>query len=612
MKKVFLVLLTVFVAIWAFAEVKNPDTFISLTIGEPETLDPHWMYDTASGEVVLNAYDNLIRYDGESLTDFLPMIATEVPTLENGLIKDGGATYIFPIREGIKFHSGNELTPYDVEYSFERGMVQDRAGGPQWMIIEALSGGDYSSIETWFKDYSGMAYSDAVDENKEAVSDEAANKLVAFFNEVIDPLVEVDGNNVVFNMKGPFAPFMQIIAHYAGWSAIVDSQYVAELGGWDGNPSGWWKYHDPSQGDTVLHTQDAGSGAYKVVNWDRTQQRVTLERFDDYWMGQAPLKNVVIWGVDEYSTRKSMLEAGDADIVYVPVQYRDQVIDLEGVRVIEGYPAAQTTTFFMNWEVAEDSEYLGSGKLDGNGIPKDFFGDIHVRRAFRHCYNAEVFINEVLYGLGDPIPTDLPIGYLGYSEELPVPEFSLKKATEEFKKAFDGKVWENGFEITLLYNTGNDIRQTVCEMLKFYIEQINPKFKVNVNGVQWPTFLAASLNGLQPAYTLGWLADYADPHNFIATYYASYGTFGQTYGEPFKEFARENLDPLIEEAVKTPDPEKRKELYLEIQEIAIEQALTIPLYNPTGFHVERTWVKGWYPHSLRSGPWYYVLDKAEE
>ena len=610
MKKLLLLVLSVLL-VSAIAFSFDPETFVNLTIGEPETLDPHYCYETAGGAVILNVYDNLIKYKGDSVTVFEPMISTEVPTVENGLIKDGGTKYVFPIREGIKFHSGNVLTPYDVEYSFERGILFDPSGGPMWMIIEALSGGDYASLEGWFEAYSGMAYSDAVDEDRNPTSEEAKAKLIAFYNEVIDPLVEVDGNNVVFTLHGPFAPFMWIISHYAGWSAVIDSQWAKDNGAWDGNADGWWKWHDLQPEETPLHSVDAGCGPFKVVEWDRAQQKVILERFDEYWRGPAKLKTVIIWGIDEYSTRKAMLEAGDADIVYVPTQYKEQVVNMPGVRIIDGYPTSAITSFHFNWKVKEGSEYIGSGKLDGNGVPPEFFSDPHVRKAFYYCYDGQTFIEEVLNGYGKLVPTDLPEGYLGYDPTLPVPEFNLAKAAAEFKKAFDGQLWEKGFKLTLLYNTGNEARQTAAEMFKFYIESLNPKFHIDVQGVQWPTYLKAQRAGYMPAFIIGWLADYPDPHNFLATYYASYGIYASRQGEPFLEFAKANIDDLITAAVKETDPAKRDELYKEVQRIAIENTLGVPLYMPLGFHVERDWVRGWYPHPLRSGTNYYEVYKEE-
>ena len=55
--------------------VKNPDTLIEATIGDPESLDPAWAYDTASGEVIFNVYETLVFPKGGSGTDMVPMLA---------------------------------------------------------------------------------------------------------------------------------------------------------------------------------------------------------------------------------------------------------------------------------------------------------------------------------------------------------------------------------------------------------------------------------------------------------------------------------------------------------------------------------------------------------
>ena len=613
MRKILLVTLTVlFLSLVAFAS--DPDTFVNLTIGEPETLDPLHSYDTASGEVILNLYDNLIQYNGESVTDYLPMISTEVPSVENGLISPEGTVYTFPIREGVKFHTGNVLTPEDVKYSFHRYILGDPSGGPQWMIIEALTGGAHASVESWFEAYSGMPYSEAVDADKNVVSEEARQKLISFYEEVVSPKVKIEGNSVVFTLDAPWGPFMNTIAHFGSWAAITDSKWGIENGAWDGKADGWWKWHDLEPQESPYHNADAGSGPFKLVEWDSAEMKVVLERFDDYWAGPATIKNVVIWGIDEFSTRKAIFEAGDADIAYFGAPYLDQAEALaaEGKAVVtKGYPTASITSLHFNWLVAEGSEYLGSGKLDGNGVPRDFFSDIHVRRGFAYCYDGATFVDEVLNGLGELVPTDLPKGFLGYDETLPLPEFNLAKAAEEFKKAWGGEVWEKGFKIQLLYNTGNDARQTIAEMLAYFVNSINPKFKVEPLGVQWPTYLAAQRNGFLPLFTIGWLADYPDPHNFIATYYASYGAYASRQGVPFQEWAAANVDAEISAAAVSVDNEERIKLYRSVQEKVIDAAIGIPLYMPTGLNVRAPWVEGWYPHLVRSGFYYYQLSKNQ-
>ena len=49
--------------------------------------------------------------------------------------------------QGVKFSNGDVLTPDDVKYSFERGMVQDYSAGPQWLIFFPLFG-VYSSRDS--------------------------------------------------------------------------------------------------------------------------------------------------------------------------------------------------------------------------------------------------------------------------------------------------------------------------------------------------------------------------------------------------------------------------------------------------------------------------------
>jgi peptide/nickel transport system substrate-binding protein len=156
-----------------------------------------------------------------------------------------------------------------------------------------------------------------------------------------------------------------------------------------------------------------------------------------------------------------------------------------------------------------------------------------------------------------------------------------RKGRRRIQEGRGGEVWEKGFKIQILYNTGNDERQTIAEMLAYFVNMINPKFKVETLGVQWPTYLAAQRNGFLPLFTIGWLADYPDPHNFIATYYASYGVYASRQGVPFQEWAAENVDANISKAAASVDNDERFALYRDVQEKAIEAALGIPLYMPT-------------------------------
>lgn len=598
---------------FSFAEVKNPDSIILVTIGGPETIDPHWSYDTASGEVIYNLYDNLINYNGESTSEFLPMLSTKVPSVENGLIKDDGLTYIFPIREGVKFHNGDVLTPEDVVYSIKRGLVFDRAGGPMWMLFEPLLA--THSIEETAVELAGVEnYSDLFENGdpRGELKSNYKNAMVKVITDYVDKVVEIDGNNVIFHLAQPYGPFLNILAHSGGWAAIIDKKWAIEQGAWDGKADTWWKYHDPENEKDPLYKIENGTGPFVLKKWV-PEEIVMFERFDDYWQGPAKVKNAQIKSVNEWTTRKLMLQAGDADIAYVPIQYLSEVKGLEGVRIIENLPSLSNVVSMWPWTInAEGNTYIGSGKLDGKGIPPDFFSDIHVRRGFSYLFPYKIFITKIAKGQAIRNPGPIIKGILGFSDDPSLfYEFSLLKAKAEFEQAWDGQLWEKGFEFSIFYNEGNDTRKAISDMLATYAKMINPKFKLTSVGVQWSAYLKAFLTEKLPIFTIGWLADYPDPHNWAPVYMGSKGDYSSMFGEAYREFARKNVDPLLDKALKETDTEKRAALYKELTQIAHDQAISLYVYQPIGHHVERTWVQGWYYNPIRPGVDFYSLSKTK-
>ncbi len=581
MKKIKLLILAlalVFMVSGLVGAVSN-DTYVDIDMGDINTLDPHFSYDNASAEIITNVYENLIRFKKGSNSDFEPLLSTEVPSTANGLISADGTIYTFPIREDVIFHNGNDLTPEDVKYSFLRGLIQDRNGGPMWMLFEPLYG--VGSLSDITNELVGV-------EDPANLTAEQSEAVYAY----LEKAIVVNGNNVEFHLPAPFPPFLSIIVRDNGVGAILDKEWTIAQGDWDGKADSIANYYNPEKEADPLFDKMNGTGPYMLKEWVNGE-RTVLSSFKAYWREPARLKTVIIKSVEEWSTRKLYLQRGDADSVYVDPMYLNQVRGMDGVNVIEDLPRLSMTNGLMNFDiVTEGNPDVHSGKLDGNGIPADFFADVHVRKGFSYAMPYQTFIDQVAMGMGQKARGPIPDPFLGFNPHSDVYEFNLDKATAEFKKAFDGELWEKGFEITILYNSGNNTRKTAVDMLKTYVEQVNPKFKVNVRGIQWSTYLDNLIAGKFTLGFIGWGADYADPHNFAVPFLRSDGTYGGFKGDVYIKWAEKNIDPLIAKGVTATDPAVRADIYAELQQISYEEALDIYLYQPTGNYVFRENVEG--------------------
>ena len=94
-------------------------TLMTVAKGAPSgSPDPQINYTLQEWQLLVITHDGLLgfkRAAGTEGTKLVPDLATEIPKPQ-----DGGKTYVFHIRKGIKFSNGKELKPSDVKYTFER------------------------------------------------------------------------------------------------------------------------------------------------------------------------------------------------------------------------------------------------------------------------------------------------------------------------------------------------------------------------------------------------------------------------------------------------------------------------------------------------------------
>ena len=88
--------------------------------GDAATLDPHSQNETFNNGINNMVYETLLTRDRQSFAKFLPGLAVS-------WTNTGPLTWVFKIRQGVKFHDGSPLTADDVVFSFNRARANRRS-----------------------------------------------------------------------------------------------------------------------------------------------------------------------------------------------------------------------------------------------------------------------------------------------------------------------------------------------------------------------------------------------------------------------------------------------------------------------------------------------------
>jgi len=543
----------------AAANIKNPDTFVYTSYGDTQTLDPATEYDTASSTIVKNVYEGLIAFEKEDPSKFVPVLATEVPTAANGGITNGGKTYTFNLRTGVKFHNGNPLTAEDVVYTFKRNLVTDQDASWMWMLYNAFfaTGG----------------------------SRDGDGKIVITWNE-INNAITANGNKISFNLKQAWGPFLSVMANTFG--VVVDKEFVVSNGGWDGTEATWKQFNNPETGKETLFDKANGTGPYMLSRWEKGTELV-LDRFDGYWGKKPAMAHGIVKIVSEWSTRKLMLLQGDADFAQVDPPYYNEMDKESGLTVQRALASLNITSFLFNFvTVTKDNPTVGSGTLDGSGVSADFFTDLNVRMGFLAAWDEATFLKDGAGGYGvDPV-TPVVKGLPFRNENQKRVPFDLAKSADYMKKAWGGQVWEKGFKMQLFYNTGNVVREIAAKMIAESMAKVNPKFQIEVIGQEWPQYLSAFRGGMLPMYASGWAPDYPDPDNYVDPYMMSEtGAYAGPQG-----YKNAEVDRLITEARFATDNAVRQRDYYKLQELYVTDPPGTGILQPVTNRYWKDWMKG--------------------
>ncbi len=378
--------------------------------------------------------------------------------------------------------------------------------------------------------------------------------------------VEADdeAGTLTFNLAQPWGPWLATLAQ--SWGAAMDKEWAIENGAWDGTCETWVDHYSPGAENTPLGSVINGTGPYKLDYWT-PGRGVGPDRQRGLLAGRratrcGPAAPAACPGssasfsklVDEWGTRFAMLQAGDAENVAVPAANRPQVDEFVGevcdyetnectptdnpdapLRKWGNLPSVSRTNVFMNFDLSQEegtNPYIGSGQLDGNGIPPDFFNDIHVRKALNYCFDYDTFIADAQNGEGIRNNGPIIYGMLGYNEDGPMYEYDLEKCEAELAAGLGRRAARDRLPLSRWPTTpATSLARQPAPSCSPALRTINENYQIECLGLPWPTMLRSFRAGQLPLTASGWIEDIHDPHNWVQPF--TVGTYA----------GRQNLDP---------------------------------------------------------------------
>lgn len=543
MKKQLITLILALTLGWSAAQ-----TYVYQRANDIGTLNPFIANASPSAEVAQNLYETLYGYAGTSL-QLEPQLATSYEASADGL------TYTFHLREGVTFHSGNPFTCADVRYSYLRALIYDPG-----LLTEAVLGP--GGVGAW-------AFGEGTPDEEYAAFWRSIDRSIECLDEMT-ALVRV--------VKADPVLLPKLNTHL---TSIVDSRWAMEQGMWDGTEATWRDWIEAYDTDVLLQTAASGTGAYRLVEWE-PGVHVVAERYDGYWGAQPYYERITYAVVQDEGERIAALMAGAADQIDFSgeAMSEDELADQPGVTVLD--PSTDPTlpwgltdiwgALFNYAMEPEGNPYIGSGQLDGAGIPPDFFTDVNVRKCFAYTFDPDAYDEALLGGKGLTLTMALAPQFGGYDATIPTYTADEAAAEEHCRAAWGGQVWERGVRFSLPYPLGHAPFDVFATQFKGSFEALNQKFHVDLVDISWDEYFDPAAGQRAPMKLMGSPFLLPDASGILPGWYESHSSWPGIFG-----YSNAEIDDLLTATRSEFDEAKRNESYRRIGLLGYEDAAFILL-----------------------------------
>lgn len=474
-----------------------------------------------------------------------PVLAAEVPSLENGGVAPDGMSVTYKLKQGVVWSDGEPFTARDVRFTWE-----------------------------WVANPDNNSPNQAV-------------------YQIIKDVEIVDDYTVTLHFYEPtpgwFNPFV------GGFKGGILPEHIMK------------DYVGERAREAPFNLQPIGTGPYKVVEF-RPGDVVLFEINEHFREPDKPYFQRIEWkgGGDPTSAGRAVLQTGEADFAW-NLQVDKQVLEsLErgGLGSILVTPWASAEQIMVNFA---DPTVEVNGARSEPSTTHPFFSDPRVRQALALACDRQT-ISEVLYGeTGTPTANVLnaPPQFVSPNTSFRYDLEEAGRLLDEAGWVKNGAYREkDGRRLTVVFSTTvNPVRQREQEILKASWEQLG--IQTELKAVESSVFFSTDAgnpdtyshfycdllmytNGPTSPYPLDYMATFKsdDPDNDLAQQSNNWS------GRNFHRWVNEEFNELYQQARTELDPERQAELFIAMNDLVVNEIVRIPLVHRNGANAVSHRLKG--------------------
>jgi len=303
------------------------------------------------------------------------------------------------------------------------------------------------------------------------------------------------------------------------------------------------------------------TGPFKLKEWD-LGQRIVLEPNSRYHLGAPSLGRV------EYTlgggSAITMYENDEIDVTGVGLNDIERVRDPAEPLNKEFHEAPRMDIWYIGFNVEDEP-----------------FDDPKVRQAFAHAIDKDKLIEVVLLDAVVEADGILPPDIPGFNEDLQGLEFDPEKAQHLLAESD----YAEGLPDIEIATSGRGASVGPVSEAILAMWEENLGVKVATRQTEFATFLDDLRDGEYQMFELGWVADYPDAENFLKIQFYSGSS------NNYSQYANPEVDELLEEADTETDEARRMSLYQQAEQIIVNEAPWVPLFNDKFSVLIKSYVK---------------------